>query len=130
MFLASSVVYVAIRTCPYNGFFPGRAAAGGLVARLGGDEFAVLVCGPDAQQHTQEIANRLLAELAKPVIYGAERLTVTTSIGVALYPLHGRDIKALLLLADNAMYQAKSAGGNRVQLNQQIAPARVTNQAS
>ena len=37
MFLAPGVVHVAIRTCPYHGFFPGRAAAGGLVARLGGD---------------------------------------------------------------------------------------------
>jgi PleD family two-component response regulator len=41
-----------------------------------------------------------------------------------LYPLHSQDIKALLLLADNAMYQAKSSGGNRVQLNQQIAADR------
>ncbi|PZQ44501.1 MAG: hypothetical protein DI559_01115, partial [Ectopseudomonas oleovorans] len=65
-----------------------QVRAGDAVARLGGDEFAALICGSDAESQAREIAERLLAELSEPVHYGAERLRVTISIGVALYPLH------------------------------------------
>lgn len=81
-----------------------------MVARLGGDEFAVLICGADAQQHAQEIAARLLCELAKPVLYGANRLTVTISIGAALFPQHAQQFASLYKAADEAMYQAKQQG--------------------
>ena len=81
-----------------------------MVARLGGDEFAVLVCGPDAEQHAQEIAERLLAELAKPVMYGANRLAVTISIGGALFPQHAQQFSGLYKAADEAMYRAKQKG--------------------
>ncbi|MBD9426884.1 GGDEF domain-containing protein [Pseudomonas sp. PDM15] len=81
-----------------------------MVARLGGDEFAVLVCGPDAQQHAQEIAARLLGELSRPVLYGANRLAVTISIGAALYPQHALQFSGLYKSADEAMYRAKQRG--------------------
>lgn len=84
--------------------------AGDAVARLGGDEFAVLIGGDDAEQHAREIARRLLAELAKPVIYGAERLTVTISIGVALYPRHASNFTTLYKAADEMLYKVKSRG--------------------
>ena len=84
--------------------------AGDTVARLGGDEFAALVCGADAETHAREIAERLLAELAKPVLYGAERLTVTISIGVALYPQHASNFAALYKAADEMLYRVKTRG--------------------
>ncbi|MEO4045583.1 diguanylate cyclase [Pseudomonas sp. CAU 1711] len=84
--------------------------ANDMVARLGGDEFAVLVCGPEARQHAQEIAARLLAELARPVLYGANRLAVTISIGGALYPQHASQFTGLYKAADEAMYRAKQKG--------------------
>ena len=80
------------------------------VARLGGDEFAALIGGADAQQHAREIAERLLAELAQPVLYGAEPLTVTISIGVALYPQHASHFTSLYKAADEMLYTAKSRG--------------------
>ena len=84
--------------------------AGDSIARLGGDEFAVLVCGSDAEAHSRDIAARLLDELAKPVRYGAERLTVTISIGVALYPQHAGTFTALYKAADEMLYRVKSRG--------------------
>lgn len=81
-----------------------------MVARLGGDEFAVLICGADAEAHTQEIATRLLDELAKPVLYGASRLAVTISIGAALYPRHAEHFAGLYKSADEALYKAKQQG--------------------
>lgn len=84
--------------------------AGDTVARLGGDEFAVLVCGADAEVHAREVASRLLGELARPVIYRAERLTVTISIGVALYPQHASTFTALYKAADEMLYRVKARG--------------------
>ena len=82
--------------------------SGDTVARLGGDEFAVLICGADAEDHAREIASRLLEELARPVSYGAERLTVTISIGVALYPQHAGTFTALYKAADEMLYRIKT----------------------
>ena len=84
--------------------------SGDAVARLGGDEFAVLIGGADAEDHSLEIARRLLDELAKPVSYGADRLTVTISIGVALYPHHANTFTTLYKAADEMLYKAKSRG--------------------
>ena len=83
---------------------------GDTVARLGGDEFAVLICGADAEQHAREIAGRLLGELAKPVMYGANRLTVTISIGAALYPQHAYNFTSLYKAADEMLYKVKARG--------------------
>lgn len=80
------------------------------VARLGGDEFAVLIGGADAQDHAHDVADRLLAELAKPVAYGDQKLTVSISIGVAFYPQHAEQFASLYKAADQALYQAKAAG--------------------
>ncbi|WP_279823436.1 diguanylate cyclase [Pseudomonas sp. GD03944] len=87
-----------------------QVRAGDTVARLGGDEFAVLIGGPDAEPHAREIAGRLLAELAQPVCYGAERLTVTISIGVALYPQHAATFSTLYKAADEMLYKVKARG--------------------
>lgn len=81
-----------------------------MVARLGGDEFAVLICGPQAQAQAEEIAARLLEELAKPVLYGASQLAVTISIGAALYPQHAVQFAGLYKSADEALYRAKQQG--------------------
>jgi diguanylate cyclase (GGDEF)-like protein len=83
---------------------------GDTVARLGGDEFAVLISGTDAEAHAREITARLLAELAHPVMYGAERLSVTISIGVALYPQHAKQFTHLYKAADETLYKVKARG--------------------
>jgi diguanylate cyclase (GGDEF)-like protein len=78
------------------------------VARLGGDEFAVLArTGPDLPGDL--LAERLRAAVAA---VGAGR-GVTASVGVAALTA-GDDVEAVLHRADEAMYRAKSAGGDRV----------------
>ncbi|MDH4611832.1 diguanylate cyclase [Pseudomonas sp. BN102] len=83
---------------------------GDAVARLGGDEFAVLIGGPDAEVQACDLARRLLEELAAPVCYGAERLSVTISIGVALFPQHSQHFSGLYQTADRALYKVKARG--------------------
>nr|WP_298147055.1 GGDEF domain-containing protein [uncultured Pseudomonas sp.] len=81
-----------------------------VIVRLGGDEFAVVICDADAERQAREIAGRLLAELAKPVMYGAKRLTVTISIGAALYPQHASNFTSLYKAADEMLYEVKARG--------------------
>ncbi|OLU24461.1 hypothetical protein BVH03_20395 [Pseudomonas sp. PA15(2017)] len=80
------------------------------VARLGGDEFAVLIGGADAQHYAGDVAERLLAELARPVDYAGHALNVSISIGAAFYPQHAEQFAGLYKAADQALYQAKAAG--------------------
>ncbi|HWH00174.1 MAG TPA: GGDEF domain-containing protein [Pilimelia sp.] len=94
-----------------------RAAvrSGDLVARLGGDEFAVLCPGAVPLAEATALADRLLAELARPVPYGGDELRVGASIGVAMADARprGADPRMLLRAADHAMYEAKRLGRGR-----------------
>ena len=99
----------------------GRAvSAGHFVARLGGDEFVVLCerAGPgDGEVRT--LADRLHAEVAQPFALDPDLPQIGLSIGVAhLGPGKVSSADALLLLADQAMYEAKAAGGRRTTVHQ------------
>jgi len=81
--------------------------------RLGGDEFGVLV--PDTnERELSELAGRLVDGVdALRFEFCGETVGVTASIGIALYPAHGRDGEALMAAADEAMYRSKSGGRNQ-----------------
>ncbi len=76
------------------------------VARLGGDEFAVILHHAD-EPGAITVAERILDMVQAPIVVGEERLTVGASIGMVLFPQHGKDAGSLLQRADVAMYQAK-----------------------
>jgi diguanylate cyclase (GGDEF)-like protein len=79
----------------------------GDLARLGGDEFMVLLPNiPDADAAVS-IAERLIRALREPVQVQSSALVVTPSVGIAMYPSHGKDAETLLRNADLAMYFAK-----------------------
>ena len=83
-----------------------------LVARLGGDEFAIFIEEIASVDAAEQVARRVLAALAEPFEVADLRLHLEASVGVALFPDHGRDLEQLLQRADVAMYLAKgeSAG--------------------
>ena len=85
------------------------------VARTGGDEFIVLVRDLAEPCLAEEIARRLQEDLPIPVDLGGYVMTISTSIGVAIYPQDGTDGPSLLKNADTALYRAKteSKGGYR-----------------
>ena len=85
-----------------------------LVSRFGGDEFMVLLSGlADGGQHrfdAEEVAQKLLASVGAPIDADGRPLSVTPSIGIALYPEDGATPEELIKHADSAMYLAKARG--------------------
>jgi diguanylate cyclase (GGDEF)-like protein len=81
-----------------------------LVARLGGDEFAILGRGFEDSQEALDLAELVRSALGAPFRTDGMSFEVEGSIGVALYPDHGRDFESLLQRADVAMYVAKDRG--------------------
>jgi diguanylate cyclase (GGDEF)-like protein/PAS domain S-box-containing protein len=86
------------------------------VARLGGDEFAIVLVNLQESSDAEQVAGKILASLAKPVLIDSHELFITTSIGISHFPEHGEDADLLIKRADVAMYQAKSLGRNNFQL--------------
>ncbi|WP_018443814.1 putative bifunctional diguanylate cyclase/phosphodiesterase [Trinickia symbiotica] len=80
------------------------------VARLGGDEFVVLLEDITARDDARRMAESLLQRMRKGLRVVGQRLQVTPSIGIALYPQDGDTAEALLKNADAAMYEAKRGG--------------------
>ncbi|MGW7367408.1 putative bifunctional diguanylate cyclase/phosphodiesterase [Streptomyces sp. NPDC054841] len=99
-------------------------AAGEMVARLGGDEFVALTTGPDTQREVGDLAARILAVLAAPVMLDGREISVRGSIGIVEGPAGERTSAEVLRSADITMYRAKSAGGNRFELADPEADAR------
>lgn len=83
-----------------------------LLARLGGDEFIVLVNNINSEKDCIVIAEKLLDQAKKSILYKNEIMNVSASLGIALYPTDGETQKALLKNADSAMYQSKEKGGD------------------
>lgn len=81
-----------------------------LLARVGGDEFAVLRVGICERRQLERDAKRMCEALALPCAVGSIRLTVGTSIGIAMAPGDAESGEALLRCTDLAVYDAKDAG--------------------
>jgi len=78
--------------------------------RLGGDEF-VLLLPATPLLGAIEAARALIDFIVAPITVEGKPLTVGASIGIAVFPSHGRDADVLLAAADSAMYDAKHSGG-------------------
>ena len=86
---------------------------GELVARFGGDEF-LLLSRPRNADDAIGIGRKVLDAMAAPFQLSGRTLYVTTSVGIALIPEHGKDPSDVLRAADMALYAAKAAGRNTV----------------
>ncbi len=91
-----------------------------LVCRYGGEEFTIILPRADqavALQRAEELRTLLLA-LCIEIGTGLEPLAVTASFGIASYPQHAETVEDLLTVADDALYDAKDQGRNRVRVAQ------------
>jgi diguanylate cyclase (GGDEF)-like protein len=97
-------VAIRLRRCCAG---PGPVAE---VARLGGDEFTILVPDLGTGPSVTQLLERILDSFNTPFALDGHEVFVSTSIGVATYPVDGRDVEDLIKNADVAMYQAKRGG--------------------
>jgi len=82
------------------------------VSRLGGDEFVVVL--PELR-HTEDattIAQKLVRALDEDFFISGDKLRISPSLGISVYPDHAADASTLIRLADKAMYHAKQGGRN------------------
>lgn len=83
-------------------------------SRLGGDEFAALIREFEGlDQIISKVTKRLLEQFERPFTVNHNTISLSASIGIAVYPFAGRTADVLLKNADIAMYQAKALGKNQ-----------------
>ncbi len=95
-----------------------QVGEGALAYRYGGDEFCLLLPGAEREQAFLEMEQirRAVDRLALKTRDGREINHLSTSIGVASFPVDGRTCAELMRKADHALYRAKVAGRNQVRL--------------
>ena len=86
------------------------------IARWGGDEFVLAMLIDPGSDAAVTLSHELRRVLAKPLQAGLEVVRVDVTIGIAVFPEHGRTQDELIRAADVAMYEAKKAGRGRVTL--------------
>ncbi|WP_338847045.1 EAL domain-containing protein [Massilia sp. W12] len=85
------------------------------IARFGGDEFICILPEQHSPDHVTMVANRIVQSLSMPYILHGLTLHSGASVGIAMYPNDGEDVKTLLKNADMAMYAAKAQGRGNFQ---------------
>lgn len=85
------------------------------VARLGGDEFVVLLGQINRAEDAARVAERIASAINEPFTIGDQDVSVTTTIGISVFPADGGDSETLMKHADVAMYHAKEQGRNGYQ---------------
>lgn len=80
------------------------------LARIGGDEFVLLVEDIQCLEQVTGLAEKVVESISNPVMPALQKVKIGASIGIALCPDHGNDTRALLIRADEAMYEAKRQG--------------------
>lgn len=87
------------------------------IARLGGDEFAAILAEAGSREEVEEVAARIVADLARPFELRAGIANISCSVGIALFPEHGSDVEALQRNADFALYEVKELGRNAYRIH-------------
>ena len=82
------------------------------VARLGGDEFIIVLWHVSGTDVAATVALKVIEALSQPYDIEGHTVSITTSAGVGVYPVHGEDADTLMKSADLALYEAKRAGKN------------------
>ncbi|WP_370278943.1 putative bifunctional diguanylate cyclase/phosphodiesterase [Pontibacterium sp.] len=90
----------------------GHAPENHVLARIGGDEFNIIVNPVDGAEELEAIAEGYLNLFSTPFPVHGQEIGISASIGIAIYPMDGKDKVSLLKCADLAMYSAKEKGRN------------------
>jgi diguanylate cyclase (GGDEF)-like protein len=97
-----------------------------VIARFGGDEFIILLPDIRDAENAAKVANRILHEIPASYNLDGHEVSITTSIGISVFPTDGEQPDLLLKYADSAMYHAKDTGRNNYQFFKESLNAAVT----
>jgi diguanylate cyclase (GGDEF)-like protein len=87
------------------------------IARLAGDEFTIILDNVREVSDVEAIARKIIKAVSQPIDISQESVIMTASIGVSLFPDHGKSIEVLLRKADVAMYHVKNGTQNGYHLH-------------
>ncbi len=93
----------------------GRVRKVDTLSRWGGDEFTIIFEEFAGIHSVDTVAQTILEVIASPFMLAGQEVSVTASIGIALYPLSAADAQTLAKNADAALFRAKDQGGNTYQ---------------
>jgi two-component system cell cycle response regulator len=82
------------------------------VARMGGDEFVIGLWESAHADGVAGLASKVIQAVSRPYRIQGREVRITASVGVAIYPTHGKEAETLMKRADQALYEAKRAGKN------------------
>ena len=85
------------------------------IYRLGGDEFTIIIDQFEDNAYLEALSQTILDQLSAPYCLEKDKLYISASIGISLYPKHAKNSDSLLRYADEAMFSAKAHGRNQYQ---------------
>ena len=97
--------------------FDGRVRRSDTVARTGGDEFSIILDSPSSRSEAEMVAQSLLALLHEPIQVDQHQLSVSASIGIAVFPEDATDTESLCIAADLRMYSGKQGASSKTALH-------------
>ncbi len=97
-------------------------------SRLGGDEFTVILPRVSGPRDAAQVAEKIVRQFASRHVVDGHELYLSTSIGIAMFPDHGKSPEDLVKHADTAMYRAKENGRNRYEFYSQVMTESVRRQ--
>jgi diguanylate cyclase (GGDEF)-like protein len=97
------------------------------VARLGGDEFAIILTDITKENAPEIIAQKIIESLSQPFNVVGHFVSISVSVGIAVYPKHGEEIDTILKRADEAMFQAKKMGRSRYCTSDSVSTKNINN---
>jgi diguanylate cyclase (GGDEF)-like protein/PAS domain S-box-containing protein len=101
-----------------------------IVARLGGDEFVVVLGRVAGESEPAAVARNIIDAASRPYALDGLELSLSLSMGIAMFPRDGDEFDTLLRKADAAMYQAKQSGRSQYRFHGQRDIAAVDDGAS
>ncbi len=91
-----------------------HARSSDIACRYGGEEFLLVMPGAGVRTAARRAEELRVACMQISIPHGGKKLNVTVSLGVAAYPLHGKEAEEVVIKADKALYKSKRSGRNRV----------------
>ncbi|MDO9306127.1 MAG: diguanylate cyclase [Sulfuricurvum sp.] len=90
------------------------------VARMGGDEFTAILPQIVSPENAERVVKKIIEKLAQPFDLNGTAISISASVGIAIYPNDAQNSKELLQNADKAMYDAKRQGRSRFYSYQKV----------